>query len=143
LKTQSAKTRSWGIVLPSDVVKFLSVDEAIAIHERLIEKFGGTAGLRDKGLLESALFRPQTGYYADLAQMAAALFESLITNHAFVDGNKRAAYFISDVFLRLNGWKLKMESDAGYKFIVGSLENHQCDYENILPWIRKHLKSLK
>jgi death-on-curing protein len=128
--------------LPDDVVKFLSVDEAIAIHERLIEKFGGTAGLRDKGLLESALFRPQTGYYADLAQMAAALFESLITNHAFVDGNKRAAYFISDVFLRLNGWKLKMQSDAAYTFIVGSLENHQCDYEHILPWIQKHLKSL-
>lgn len=72
--------------MPNDVVQFLSLDEAIAIHERLIDKFGGTQGLRDMGLLESALFRPQTGYYADLAQMAAALFESLISNHAFVDG---------------------------------------------------------
>jgi death-on-curing protein len=52
--------------------------------------------LRDKGLLESALFRPQTGYYEDLAQMSAALFESLVSNHAFVDGNKRVAYFICD-----------------------------------------------
>ena len=125
--------------MPNDVIQFLSLDEAIAIHERLIEKFGGMPGMRDTGLLESALFRPQTGYYADLAQMAAALFESLISNHAFVDGNKRAAYFISDVFLRLNGWKISVSSDNGYDFIVGSLENGVCDYDHILPWIQKHL----
>lgn len=136
------KTRSWGTVLPNDVVQFLSLDEAIAIHERLIEKFGGSPGLRDKGLLESALYRPQTGYYADLAQMAAALFESLISNHAFVDGNKRAAFFICDVFLRLNGWKLKMSADAGYTFIVGSLEEGRCDYDHLLPWIRQYLEKL-
>ena len=129
--------------MPNDSVQFLSLDEAIAIHERLIEKFGGEPGIRDKGLLESALFRPQTGYYSGLAQMAAALFESLISNHAFVDGNKRAAYFISDVFLRLNGWKLKMDVKTGYSFIVGSLEKGDCDYEHILPWIEGHLEKLK
>ena len=128
--------------MPNDVVQFLSLDEAIAIHVRLIEKFGGSPGLRDKGLLESALYRPQTGYYADLAQMAAALFESLISNHAFVDGNKRAAFFLCDVFLRLNGWKLKMSADAGYTFIVGSLEKGRCDYEHLLPWIRQYLEKL-
>ena len=128
--------------MPNDVVQFLSLDEAIAIHERLIDKFGGTQGLRDKGLLESALFRPQTGYYADLAQMAAALFESLISNHAFVDGNKRAAYFICDVFLRLNGWKLKVNTEVGYTFIVGSLEKGCCDYDHLLPWIQQHLEKL-
>jgi death-on-curing protein len=128
--------------LPNDVVQFLSLDEAIAIHERLIEKFGGSPGLRDKGLLESALYRPRTGYYADLAQMAAALFESLISNHAFVDGNKRAAFFLCDVFLRLNGWKLKMSADAGYTFIVGSLEKGRCDYDHLLPWIRQYLEKL-
>jgi prophage maintenance system killer protein len=79
--------------LPSDYVQFLSLDEALAIHERLIERFGGTPGVRDMGLLESALFRPRTGYYEDLAQMAAALFESLLSNHAFLDGNKRACLF--------------------------------------------------
>ena len=128
--------------MPNDVVQFLSLDEAIAIHERLIDKFGGTQGLRDKGLLESALFRPQTGYYADLAQMAAALFESLISNHAFVDGNKRAAFFICDVFLRLNGWKLKMDTEVGYTFIVGSLEKGRCDYDHLLTWIQQHLEKL-
>ena len=92
--------------MPNKGIQFLSVDEAIAIHERLIERFGGAPGIRDKGLLESALFRPQTGYYDDIAELAAALFESLILNRAFVDGNKRVAFFVTDVFLRLNGWKL-------------------------------------
>ncbi|MFT5138762.1 MAG: death-on-curing protein [Rhodothermales bacterium] len=131
--------RSWGNVLPSDVVQFLSLDEVIEIHERLIERFGGTAGLRDKGLLQSALFRPQTGYYENLTEMAAALFESLISNHAFVDGNKRIAFFTCDVFLRLNGWKLKVTADQGETFIVGSLERGECDYEHLLPWIQRHL----
>jgi len=90
------------------------------------------------GLLESALFRPQTGYYADLAHMSAALFESLISNHAFVDGNKRAAFFICDIFLRINGWKLAVEPNAAYTFIVGSLENGSCDFDHLLPWIQQH-----
>jgi death-on-curing protein len=134
--------RNWVTVLPNDVVQFLSLDEAIAIHERLIDKFGGTPGLRDKGLLESALFRPQTGYYEDLAQMAAALFESLISNHAFVDGNKRVAFFTCDIFLRLNGWKLSVEPNSGYEFIVGSLEKGNCDFDHLLPWIERHLEKL-
>jgi death-on-curing protein len=128
--------------LPNDTVQFLSLDEAIAIHDRLIEKFGGTPGLRDSGLLESALFRPQTGYYETLPQMAAALFESLISNHSFVDGNKRIAFFACDVFLRLNGWKLSVTSNDGFEFIVGSLERGECDYEHIVPWINKHLVQL-
>ena len=104
--------------MPNDIVQFLSLDEVIAIHERLIERFGGLPGLRDKGLLESALFRPQTGYYENLTEMAAALFESLISNHSFVDGNKRVAFFSCDVFLRLNGWKFELAVDDGYAFIV-------------------------
>jgi len=128
--------------LQSDSVQFLSLDEAIAIQERPIEKFGGTPGLRDKGLLESALFRPQTGYYENLVEMAAALFESLITNHAFVDGNKRIAFFATDVFLRLNGWKLVVSADDGFTFIVGSLERGDCDYEHLLPWISGHLEKI-
>lgn len=128
--------------VPNEVMKFLSLDEASAIHQRLIDTFGGVPGLRDKGLLESALFRPQTGYYADLAQMAAALFESLIINHPFVDGNKRVAFFSCDIFLRLNGWKLAVEANAGYEFIIRSLEQSQCDYDHLVPWIQQHLKKL-
>jgi death-on-curing protein len=129
--------------LPNDNVQFLSLDEAIAIHERLIDRFGGTLGIRDMGLLESALFRPQTGYYKDIAELAAALFESLILNHAFVDGNKRAAFFVTDTFLRLNGWKLSVETNAAHSFIIGSLERGECRFEALLPWIRESLSAIK
>jgi death-on-curing protein len=126
----------------TDAVLFLSVDEALAIHQRLIEAFGGAPGLRDPGLLESALFRPRTGYYENLAEMAAALFESLITNHPFVDGNQRVAFFATDVFLRANGWKLEVEPNAGHAFLVGLLERRECDFERLLPWIRRGLVRL-
>ena len=101
-----------------------------------------TEHIRDKGSLESALFRPQTGYYEDLARMGGALFESMISNRSFVDGNKRMAFFTCDVFLHLNGWKLQVDSDTGYRFIVGSLEQGLCDYEHLLPWIQQHLQKL-
>lgn len=89
--------------LPDSPVQFLSLDEVLAIHERLIGNFGGDHGVRDRGLLESALFRPQTGYYTHIEEMAAAMFDSLLTNDAFADANKRVAFFATDVFLRLNG----------------------------------------
>lgn len=122
--------------MPDSAVQFLSLDEVLAIQERLIDRFGGNHGVRDRGLLESALFRPQTGYYTHIEEMAAALFESLLINHAFVDGNKRIAFFAADVFLRLNGWKLNVTADEGEKFIVGMLERSDTSFEQILPWIR-------
>jgi death-on-curing protein len=126
--------------LPSDRVQFLTLDEVLAIQERLIEVFGGPPGVRDRGLLESALFRPQTGYYEDLASMAAALFESLLMNHPFVDGNKRVAFFATDVFLRLNGWKMRVDPDAAHGFLIALLESRTADYEHLLPWIRASVK---
>lgn len=125
--------------MPSESVQFLSVDEALAIHERLIERFGGTPGIRDRGLLESALYRPQTGYYDDLAELAAAMFQSLLINHAFLDGNKRVAFFVTDTFLRLNGWRLSVDAASAHRFIVGMLEAGDCSFDKILPWIRESL----
>jgi len=127
--------------LPSDTA-FLSVDEAVAIHERLIEVFGGPAGIRDPGLLESALYRPQTGYYADLAEMAAALFESLLMNHPFVDRNKRVAFFATDVFLRMNGWRIEVAANVAHRFLIGSLEKGTADFHHLLKWLRSHLRRL-
>ncbi len=129
--------------MPAEPVQFLSVDEVLAIHERLIDRFGGPAGVRDIGLLESALFRPQTGYYERLDQMAAALFESLLINHPFVDGNKRVAFFATDVFLRLNGWKLEVESKAAHAFLMERFESRTCDYDHLLPWIASHLVNIR
>ena len=124
--------------MPNSTVVFLSRDEAQAIHSALLERFGGPAGVRDTGLLESALYRPRTGHYKDLAEMAAALFESLIMNHPFVDGNKRVAFFATDVFLRMNGYKLKVDAKNAHRFLIGLLENNCCNFDQLLPWIRKH-----
>ena len=104
--------------MPSDSIQFLTHDELLEIHAKLVERFGGESGLRDPGLLESALFRPQTGYYEDLTEMGAALFESLIMNHPFVDGNKRVAFFGTDVFFRLNGFKLEVNAVAAHAFLI-------------------------
>ena len=125
--------------MPSDRILFLSVNEAIEIHQRLIDRFGGSPGIRDRGMLESALYRPQTGYYEDLPALTAALFQSLLMNHAFVDGNKRAAFFMTDTFLRLNGWSLSVNPASAHSFIVGMLEAGDCSYDNILDWIKQSL----
>ena len=99
-------------------------------------RFGGAHGVRDLGLAESALYRPRTGYYDGLAEMAAALFESLVMNHPFVDGNKRAAFFAVDVFLRLNGFRLDVNGPDAHRFLIGLLERSECEYARLLPWIR-------
>ena len=127
---------------PPVAVLFLSLDEVQALHERIIEKFGGAPGIRDPGLLESALYRPQSGYYESLEEMAAALFESLLLNHPFVDGNKRVAFFSTDVFLRLNGWKLQVEAKASFAFLMNLFESDSCDFGHLLPWIRTSMRPL-
>lgn len=121
-------------------VVFLSLDEALAIHARLLEVFGGTDGVRDLGLLESALFRPQTGYYENLVAMAAALFESLLMNHPFLDGNKRVAFFATDVFLRLNGWRFEVDAEEAHAFLIERLETGSADFAQLETWIRRSIR---
>lgn len=84
--------------MQSKTTQFLTRDEVLEIHKLLIVRFGGKAGVRDLGLLESALYHPKTGYYKNITEMSAALFESLIMNHPFIDDNKRVAFFSTDVF---------------------------------------------
>jgi len=122
--------------LPSEATEFLTLEEALIIHEGVIDRFGGESGVRDLGLLESALYRPQTGYYRDLPEQAAALFESLLMNHPFIDGNKRVAFFGTDVFLRLNGWHLVVDPKEAYTALVGFLERNEADLDHLLTWIR-------
>ena len=128
--------------MPGNPVQHLTLDEVLVIHERLIERFGGASGIRDLGILESALYRPQSGYYGDVAEMAAALFESLLMNHPFTDGNKRVAFFATDVFLRLNGWKLAVKDDEAYALLMALFEKNACDFNHLLPWIRQSLERL-
>jgi len=128
--------------LQSKPVQFLSLDEVVEIHTVLIKRFGGPAGVRDLGLLESALFRPQTGYYQSLTKMAAALFESLIKNYPFVDGNKRVAFFATDVFLRLNGYKFDVEAKAAHRFLISLFESNQYDLQHLHPWLLENTVKL-
>ncbi len=128
--------------MPSEFTQFLSLDEAVEIHTVLIERFGGPIGVRDLGLLESALFRPQTGYYKNLTEMAAAMFESLIKNHPFVDGNKRVAFFATDVFLRLNGYKFQVEGKTAHSFLMGLFDSNTCDLEHLYPWVNENIVSV-
>jgi death on curing protein len=81
---------------------YLTVAEALATHADQIERYGGAHGVRDLGLLDAALFRPQTGYYADPIEETAALWESMSQNHPFVDGNKRTAFAVTCTFLAIN-----------------------------------------
>lgn len=122
--------------------QYLTLVEVLAIHDQLIEEFGGAPGVRDGGALESALFRPQTGYYHDVVHEAAALFESLVQNHPFVDGNKRVAFAAADVFLRLNGYLLEVDDHDAYQFIVGSLERGELNVERIDAWLREHVTEI-
>lgn len=109
----------------------------------LIERFGGGShGVRDKNLVESAVFRPQNGYYNSVEEQAAALMESLANNHGFIDGNKRIAFTAADVFLRLNGSYLDVDARAGYAFITGSIERNEFRFLIILDWIRLHIKPI-
>lgn len=128
--------------MPSESVQFLSLDEVVEIHVVLIERFGGPPGVRDLGLLESALYRPQTGYYEDLVEMAAAMFESLIKNHPFVDGNKRVAFFATDVFLRMNGYKFQVEAKSAHRFLMNLFESDACDLEHLHPWVRESIRKV-
>jgi death-on-curing protein len=123
--------------------EYLTVAEIYQMQHRLIDMFGGLHGVRDKGAVEAAVFRPQTGYYNSLEEEAAALMESLGNNHGFLDGNKRIAFTAADVFLRRNGFYIAIEAAAGYDFINGSMERHEFRFAQILAWIRQHYKALK
>ncbi len=120
---------------------YLTLAEVVAIHGLLLERHGGASGLRDPGALEAALFRPQTGYYRDVIEEAAALFESLIANHAFVDGNKRVAFAVTDVFLRLNGFTLEVSSDEAFTFLTELFTRGAPRFEDVEPWLRQLAKS--
>jgi len=119
---------------------YLTVAEVYRIQHRLIELFGGVHGVRDKGAVEAAVFRPQTGYYNSIEEEAASLMESLGNNHGFLDGNKRIALAACGVFLQRNGYYLAIEAESGYAFIVGSMERHEFRFAQILAWIRQHIK---
>lgn len=124
------------------VTLYPTLSETLVLQEVLIERFGGAKGVRDLGLLESALMRPQTGYYQSLSLEAAALLQSLSQNHAFVDGNKRVAFSTTAIFLRMNGYRLKVDADNGESFLIDSVITKRVNLDMISAWLERHMKKL-
>ena len=115
-----------------------TADEVIAVHARLISQFGGSIGIRDRGALESALARPQSGHYSDIIQEAAALWESLSQNHPFIDGNKRVALTVTAAFLRVNGYRLAFDDNEAFAFLIGLYESQRLRFAELEAWLREH-----
>jgi death-on-curing protein len=102
---------------------FVSKSMVLSIHARQIERFGGTPGVRDEGLLESALAQPQATFggqflHPTISEQAAAYLYHIAMNHPFIDGNKRTAFAVTDTFLRLNGCALNLTDDRAYDLVM-------------------------
>ena len=123
------------------MTEYVTTADALFFHKQLIERYGGAAGIRDAGALESALHRPQTGYYDTIVHEAAALLESLVQNHPFVDGNKRVAFAVVDVFLRINGYIITADSNAIYQYLTNLFEEKIFDMEHLVPWLQEIVRA--
>jgi death-on-curing protein len=121
------------------VTVYPTVADVLSIHATLIERFGGSHGVRERGGLESAVARPRTGYYRDLIEEAAALWESLSQNHPFVDGNKRVAVTVAAAFLRVNGYRLDFDDLPAFSFLIGLYETGRMRFDELDAWLRKHV----
>ena len=119
------------------MTEYVTTADALFFHKQLIDRYGGAPGLRDVGALESALHRPQTGYYDTLVHEAAALLESLVQNHPCVDGNRRVAFAVVDVFLRINGYSITADSKAIYDHMIKLVEARAFDLEHLVPWLQE------
>ena len=124
------------------IIRYLSLDVIIAIHDDLIERYGGSLGIRDIGLLQSALSRPQATFggedlYSSVFEKAAALFHSLIFNHAFLDGNKRTTIAATARFLYINGYELNVKLKEFVDFPI-RVENKHLNIPEIAKWIKDH-----
>lgn len=120
---------------------YIRVDDILAIHADQIERYGGGDGIRDPGLLEAALFRPQTGYYPTLIDEAAALWESLSQNHPFIDGNKRTAFAATYVFLAINGLDIIATDDEAQDFVLGLYATSSITFDNLRAWLSENTKA--
>jgi len=124
---------------------FLTLEEVLEIHRDEIERHGGTLGVRDNGLLESAVAAPQSGFgghylHSDLYEMAAAYLFHLVQNHPFLDGNKRVGVATALVFLTMNGVETKMANQALVDMVL-AVAKGKMNKPAIAEFFRKHSRS--
>ena len=122
-----------------EYIEYLGIDEVIELHRKLIERFGGKDGVRDYGLLESSLFRPQSGYYKSTSLQAAALMQSFAMNHCFLDGNKRVALAATVIFLKLNDLSINVPKKKFAELIINQVIVNNASVEEIATWLENHL----
>lgn len=123
---------------------YITLDTVLAIHDDMIDKYGGNHGIRDLGLIQSAIARPASSFggedlYPDIFDKAAVLFHSLMFNHAFFDGNKRTTIASTARFLSLNGYELDVSRDEFVAFPL-QVENKHLSIEVISKWLKRHSK---
>ncbi|MEK7094442.1 MAG: type II toxin-antitoxin system death-on-curing family toxin [Patescibacteria group bacterium] len=128
-------------------MRYLAAREVLIIHALVIDETGGLHGVRDLGLLESAIHRPRSVFggkelYVGVLLKAAALFESLARNHPFTDGNKRTAIVTTARFLSLNGYKLVTTSKELERFTLSAVTK-KLSITAIARWLEKHAKKLR
>lgn len=128
-------------------MKYLYPKTVLFLHQQILERFGGSAGVRDGGLLESAVYRPQATFggqdlYPDLFIKTAALGHSLIRNHPFVDGNKRTGFEAMRLMLRENGCDLRASIEAKFDFTMSIAERKLTEQE-IADWLKSHSRPNK
>lgn len=121
----------------------IHIDDAVRIHDILIEKFGGTSGIRDIKLLESALSRPfqtfdQKELYPTPVEKAGALIESILNNHPFIDGNKRTGYVLMRLLLLNSGVDISATQDEKYEFVM-AIAKGEYHLNDIIRWIKKRI----
>lgn len=123
-------------------MEYLTAEEVLVLHRRLIQLTGGSTGARDPGLLESAIPRPRASFggqdlHPDLWSKAAALMHSLIKNHPFIDGNKRTAVTAAGIFLELNGRTLTASNEEVLNF-ARQVAVKETELEEIAAWLQAH-----
>lgn len=125
---------------------YLTLEQIIVIHEDQIVRYGGSSGLRDVSLLESAVFRSQSSFggedlYPTIFDKASALMRSLIFNHPFIDGNKRTGTVSMLVFLELNGYRLQVNQKALVNAAL-DMESKKINVEKLAAWLKKYAKKI-
>ena len=123
-------------------MRYLTAEQVLFIHARLIAETGGEHGVRDLGLLQSAVSRPQASFerqdlYPDVYHKAAALLESLINNHPFVDGNKRTGFTSAAMFLKINGYSTTASNQDVESFVL-SIASGERSIETITDWLKTY-----
>jgi death-on-curing protein len=126
------------------MIHYLNAEQILFIHARLVQETGGENGIRDLGMLRSAVARPQATFdqadlYPEIFAKAAALFQSLVNNHPFVDGNKRTGITSTVLFLQINGYSFQTSQDEMVSFTLSVAQGAET-IESISAWLSMYSK---